>query len=172
MSSLLRRRLFVTIAAVVLLGAADAVASTTATAKRVLAPCAASTLHSSFPVAGSRTVLPNAAVPPRDSAAASVGRVRQGPWRYFLKGAVFLRNGSGPVTATIPPAWRSRVAISWGNDGFGDTVKFTSCPAVVPGAYGWTGGFYFNTRGGCVPVIFSSGKTTRRVIFGLGGSCK
>ena len=54
----------------------------------------------------------------------------------------------------------------------GDSVKFTSCPDVIPGAYGWTGGFYFKTRGDCVPVIFRSGNTQRQVTFGLGGSCR
>ncbi len=49
------------------------------------------------------------------------------PWAYWRKAGLSVHAGQGPVSASVATAWRSRVAITWGN---------TSAPSVPFGSPG------------------------------------
>lgn len=94
------------------------------------------------------------------------------PWAYASKAALLVRGGSPPVTVSVPRAWRSRVAIGWGQDG-GSALRFARCPAYER-QKPWnvyTGGFSLRAASACVPLTFRVGQRVATVRFGLGRPC-
>ena len=118
-----------------------------------------------------RVVLDVLAVPPRYIPQAVAYRV--GPWRYWSKSALVVRADSPPVTVTVPKAWRSRVAISWGDAGIVSALRIASCPPSSSlGEWNpYSGGFYLRSRSACVPLTFRVGGRSATVRFGVGRRC-
>src|ERR1700688_3938331 len=83
-------------------------------------PCGDIIDHTTFPYLGDsrnryRQVLGVVAAPP--AYMQQVIPTNQKPWAYWRKqGLVVLATGE-PVTVTVPPSWRTRAAITWGNSG-------------------------------------------------------
>ena len=67
--------------------------------------------------------------------------VHQGRWRYWQKDALWIRAGHQPVTITVPNAWRTQAAITWGvNVGIVSALRLPGCPSA-PGTWnGYAGG--------------------------------
>lgn len=119
---------------------------------------------------GTRRVLGVIAAPP-----AYISQVIRHPgeqWPYGEKAGLGVRAGSGPITITVPTAWRSRVAIAWGNiTTDAGSVQIAACP---PSANVWdiyAGGFSLRHRSECFPLTFSVDQKTSTVWFGLGRRC-
>jgi hypothetical protein len=95
------------------------------------------------------------------------------PWTYWRKAGLVIRGGSQPVTVSVPRAWRSRAAITWGNSGIVHTLRIASCPAYDPSEpwNAYAGGFLLRSRSACVPLIFSVRDRNTTVRFGLGRRC-
>ena len=90
-------------------------------------------------------------------------------WPYWSKAGLVIRGGSPPVTVSVPPAWRSRVAITWGNTPVVSALRIASCPAWRPKPWNaYAGGFYLRSRSACVPLVFRVGRRSATVRFGLG----
>jgi hypothetical protein len=103
-----------------------------------------------------------------------VVRVSTRPWSYWTKAGLNIRAGRGPVRVTVPKAWRTRAAITWGNDtGIVSALRIARCPVEVPGMpwNGYAGGFYLRSRSACVPLVFSVGRRSATVRFGIGRRC-
>ena len=124
---------------------------------------------------GYRLVLGVIAAPPAYIAPEQVAAVNGfGSWTYWLKAGMGVRVGRFMVTVTIPQAWRSRAAITWGNSHrIVNALKFSGCGAgaMTDAWNGYSGGFYLRASSGCVPLVFSVGgrSTTKR--FGIGRPC-
>jgi hypothetical protein len=99
---------------------------------------------------------------------------RSRPWTHWSKAGLVIRGGSPPVTVTVPKAWRTRAAIAWGNTGAVSALRIASCPPLgeskVWNAY--AGGFLLRSRSACMPLIFSVGKRSATVRFGLARACQ
>jgi hypothetical protein len=97
------------------------------------------------------------------------------PWRWFAKWGLVVRGGPGaPVAVTVPRAWRSRVAISWGYGEHGKvfhTLRFARCGGDPSLGFAFAGGFSLRKEGGCVPLRFTTGSRTRLVWFGIVKRC-
>ena len=95
------------------------------------------------------------------------------PWSYWRKAGLDVRNGSGPVTITVPSSWRTRVGFSWGNAGHGvfSTLRIARCGSDPTAGYAYAGGFYIRARGACVPLTFHVGRRSQTVWFGVGRRC-
>ena len=95
------------------------------------------------------------------------------PWPYWRKAGLVVRANRGPVTITVPSAWRHRVAIGWGSPG-GEysVVRIARCPPQGD-AWGnaYAGGFSLRSRSACVPLVFSVGGRSATVRFGVGRRC-
>jgi hypothetical protein len=135
-------------------------------------PCADIILHTRFPErsGGYRLVLGSLSVPP--AYLRQVVRTGTRPWAYWRKAGLVVRAGTAAVTITVPPAWRARAAITWGNSGQPvSSLRIARCggPATVGHAY--AGGFYLHTRAACVPVTFQLGNRQSTVRFGVGRRC-
>ena len=118
-----------------------------------------------------RVVLGVAAVPPRHIPQTVPSGSRR--WPYWSKSGVVVRADSQPVEVSVPPAWRGRAAIEWGDAGPSSSILFASCPASGP-LGGWnpyTGGFHLRTRAACVPLTFRVGERKATVRFGVGKRC-
>jgi hypothetical protein len=135
-------------------------------------PCSEVILHVKFPYGGYRLVLGVVSAP-----AAYLQQVLpsgQQPWRYWRKAGLVV-TGRVPVSVSVPEAWRSRAAITWGNrPGVFSSLRIAGCPpphGVGPGR-AYAGGFYLRSRAACVPLIFRVGNRTATVRFGLGRACR
>jgi hypothetical protein len=120
---------------------------------------------------GYRVVLGVVSVPP---ARLRVIRIPSRPWSYWSKAGLVIRGGRGPVDVTVPKAWRTRAAITWGNDtGIVSSLRIARCPAQVPGMpwNSYAGGFYLRSRSACVPLVFRVGSRSSAVRFGIGRRC-
>jgi hypothetical protein len=118
-----------------------------------------------------RVVLGLVSVPPayRPQVVATGSR----PWTHWSKAGLVIRGGSPPVTIRVPRAWRNRAAITWGNSGAVTALRIASCPpweSKVWNAY--AGGFLLRSRFACVPLVFTVGKRSATVRFGLARACK
>ena len=99
-------------------------------------------------------------------------RVHQGWWRYWQKDALRIRAGRQAVTITVPRAWRTRAAITWGvNVGIVSTLRLPGCPSA-PGIWnGYVGGFYLRSSSACVPLVFGTGRRSAVARVGVGRRC-
>jgi hypothetical protein len=97
------------------------------------------------------------------------------PWRYFSKWGTVVRGGPGPaVVVSVPRAWRTRVAISWGNGGHGvfHTIRLPRCGDDPKVGHAFAGGFFLRAASGCVPLRYTVGARTRVVWFGIVRRCR
>jgi hypothetical protein len=140
-----------------------------------IVPCGDVIDHTTFPYLGDsrnryRQVLGVVSVPP--AYMQQVIPTNKRPWAYWHKqGLVVLATGE-PVTVTVPPSWRTRAAISWGNSGgIVNSLRIAGCsaPARIGDAY--AGGFYLRGPSACVPLTFTVGNHSATVRFGLGQRC-
>src|SRR5207302_3621197 len=74
---------------------------------------------------GYRVVLGVVSVPP--AYMAQVVRSTQTPLRWWHKAGLLVRSGSPAVTISVPRAWRSRAAITWGGVQ-GEALRIGGCP--------------------------------------------
>jgi hypothetical protein len=129
--------------------------------------------HTSFPFRGSgyRPVLGAVAVPP--VFIPQVVETGDAPWTHWSKSGMVVRAGVGPVTVSVPAAWRTRAAITWGNAGPpAATVTFPRCGGRSNVGYAFAGGFYLRAPSGCIPLVVRAGGRSRLVHFGLARHCR
>jgi hypothetical protein len=97
------------------------------------------------------------------------------PWRWFAKWGLVVRGGPGPAAVvTVPRAWRSRVAIVWGNaqhDRVFHTLRFPRCGDDPTRGHAYAGGFFLRAESGCVPLRFSVAGRAKLVRFGIVTRC-
>jgi hypothetical protein len=124
-------------------------------------------------VDGYRVLLGQVSVPP--AYLPQVVRVHgDEPWTFWSKAGLVVRSGRLPVLVTVPKAWRSRVAITWGNrPGILSAIRIAACPSLLSpwGWHGYAGGFYLRSRSACVPLTFRVGSRSATVRFGIGRRC-
>ena len=118
--------------------------------------------------AGYRIVLGVVSVPP--AYRAQVVTSGSGPWPFWRKAGLVVHADAGPVTVRVSRAWRRRVAIEWGNSGIVSALRIARCPRGVKAWNAWAGGFHLR-RSACVPLVFSVGRRSATVRFGLGRRC-
>jgi hypothetical protein len=98
----------------------------------------------------------------------------EGLWPYWSKAGLVVRASSPPVLVRIPPAWRDRAAITWGDGGPAAALRIRSCPRS--GALGnwnpYSGGFLLRTEAECVPLTFTVAGRSATVRFGVGKRCR
>jgi hypothetical protein len=95
-------------------------------------------------------------------------------WPYWQKQGIVVRASGATVTITVPPAWRKRVAITWGyNNRGGPFSSLTIAGCQWDDAYGhaYSGGIHLRMRAACVPLLFRVGDRTQTVRFGVGQRC-
>jgi hypothetical protein len=139
-------------------------------------PCDESIDTTPFPYLGSsqpqqryRDVLNAVSVPP--AYLQQVIPTKQSPWRYWRKAGLVVR-ARRAVTITVPPRWRNRAAIVWGNSGGPfESLRIAACPGSTHTGNAYAGGFYLHTPSACLPLTFTvdGRKTTER--FGIGTRC-
>lgn len=121
--------------------------------------------------AGRRLVLGRVSVPPArlyDPVALPADH----PWPYWIKTGMVVRSGVKKVTITVPPEWRSKVAITWGDaDGGQAVITFEACPDSRARWFAYAGGFLLGSPSLCVPLIVKVGARSRVVRFGIGTPC-
>lgn len=94
------------------------------------------------------------------------------PWRYWRKAGLVVRAGREVVTVSVPPAWRKRAAISWGNStGIVSSLRLGGCLEPSGAWLAFAGGFVLRTPSACLPLTFKVGARTATVRFGLGTTC-
>ena len=133
--------------------------------------------HTAFPYLGDRRprfryrlVLGVVSVPP--AYLKQVIPTHRDPWAYWHKSGLVVRAGSESVTVSVPRAWRSRVAISWGNNtGIVHTLRIAGCGSDTSMGNAYAGGFYLRSSFACVPLIFGVGRRRATVRFGVGRAC-
>lgn len=99
---------------------------------------------------------------------------RDGRWRFWSKAGLVVRTGAGaPVSVTVPPAWRRRVAVGWGNAaGESSVVRFDRCKGDGPKRWNaYAGGFGLRARSECFPLEFTLGTSKATLWFGVGRRC-
>jgi hypothetical protein len=119
---------------------------------------------------GYRRVLGVIAAPP--AYIPQVVRTTQRRWPWWEKSGMVVHTGHQPVTVSVPPAWRRRAAITWGNAlPVVSVVRFAACPSPGGGWNAYAGGFLMTTRGGCIPLVFDVGGRRATVRFGIDMRC-
>lgn len=105
-------------------------------------------------------------------------RVHQGWWRYWQKHGLWILDGHQAVTITVPTAWRSRAAITWGvNAGIVSKLRLPAtlltpgCPVGPLKWNGYAGGFYLRSSSACVPLVFTVGRRSAVVPVDVGRRC-
>ena len=144
----------------------------------VSVPCSEIIDRTSWPYLGSRdpryryrTVLRVVSVPP--AYISQVVHLRHGAWPYWAKAGLVVRAGRGPVTVSVPLAWRKRAAITWGgNTGIVNSLRVVRCGSDSRRGNAYAGGFYLRARSGCLPLVFRAGSHSATVRFGLGHRCR
>ena len=143
-----------------------------------LIPCSESIDRTKFPYLGSskprnryRLVLKAVSVPPRYLE--QVVATHERPWAYWSKAGLVVRAGSHGVSVSVPPAWRSRAAIVWGNGGYGvfNSIRFARCGSDRHVGNAYAGGFYLRSKSACLPLTVRVGTRTATVRFGIGRKC-
>ena len=129
-------------------------------------------LGNSQPRYQSRLVLGAVSVPPA-YLARSYPAQGTAPWRYFAKHGMVVKSGTS-TTITVPPAWRNRVAISWGNavHRVFHTIRIAACGRIPKRGYAYAGGFFLRSPSACVPLVLALGGRRQTVWFGIGRSCR
>ena len=118
-----------------------------------------------------RSVLRVASVPP--AYMSQIVHLRDGAWPYWRKAGLVVRASRGPVTVSIPLAWRKRAAITWGgNTGIASSLRIARCGSDPSHGNAYAGGFYLRSRSACLPLIFRAGSRSTTVRFGLGRRCR
>jgi hypothetical protein len=118
-----------------------------------------------------RTVLGVVSVP--RAYISQVVHLRDGGWPYWTKAGLVVRAGRGPVTVSVPLAWRKRAAITWGgNTGIASSLRIARCGSDASRGNAYAGGFYLRARSACLPLIFRAGSRSATVRFGLGRRCR
>ena len=94
-------------------------------------------------------------------------------WPYWTKYGVVVRAGGARVTLSVPPAWRDRVGIAWGNAGHGvlASVTLASCAGPTSVGHAYAGGFFIRRSGECFPLTLRAGSRVATAWFGLGKRC-
>jgi hypothetical protein len=119
---------------------------------------------------GYRRVLDVVSVPP-----AYIPQVVRTPgerWPYWEKSGMVVRANRVPVTVSVPRAWRTRAAITWGNGTPAVSVlRFSACPSPPKVWNAYAGGFFMRSRGACIPLVFQVGRRRRLVRFGIDHRC-
>jgi hypothetical protein len=124
---------------------------------------------------GYRVVLGIVSVPP--ARLTQVVPTHTRPWAYWRKAGLVIRASEHAVTVSVPPAWRRRAAIVWGNgtttgSGPFGALRIAACPVPPPRLWrAYAGGFYLRSPSACVPVTFTSGGRSATVRFGIGRPC-
>ncbi len=172
-------RLLLVIAVAGLVAQAVTAAPSRPAAPERTVPCDEVIDRTTFPFVGSaspgnryRPVLGVFSVPP--AYLAQVVPTESRPWAYWRKSGLVVRAGSGPVSVSVPMAWRNRAAIQWGNGGNGgpfSVVRFEPCGDDVSVGNAYAGGFLLRSRSACVPLVFRSGARSATVRFGVGRRC-
>lgn len=127
-------------------------------------------LASRDPLYRYRSVLRVVSVPP--AYISQVVHLRDGTWPYWTKAGLVVRASRGPVTVSVPPAWRRRAAITWGgNTGTASSVRIARCNSDPNRGNAYAGGFYLRSRSACLPLVFRAGSRSTTVRFGLGRRC-
>jgi hypothetical protein len=139
-------------------------------------PCSEIIDQTNWPYLGSndyryRSVLRVVSVPP--AYISQVVRLRHGAWPYWEKAGLVVRAGRGPVTVTVPEAWRTRAAITWGgNTGIVSSLRIVRCGTTPSRGNAYAGGFYLRLRSACLPLVFQASSHRATVRFGLGQRCR
>ena len=97
------------------------------------------------------------------------------PWTYFAKWGMVVRGGAGTrVTVTVPAAWRTRVAVSWGNAQHSvfHTLHFPRCGIDSAQGNAYAGGFFIRREFDCVPLRYQVGARSKTLWFGVGRRCR
>jgi len=159
------------VAATILLGLAPTAALAARTGPVPTVPCDKIILRvNSGHAGGYRVVLGVVSVPP--ARLIQIVPTHDRPWAYWRKAGLVVRAGAPPVTVSVPPAWRSRAAITWGNStGTGSALRIASCPGPANVWNAYAGGFLLRSPSACVPLRFSVAGRSRIVRFGLGRAC-
>jgi hypothetical protein len=128
-------------------------------------------LGNSQPRYQSRLVLGSVSVPPARLVRAYPA-ADTGPWRYFAKYGMVVKSGTA-ATITVPPPWRTRVAISWGNavQRVFHTIRIAACASDPGRGHAYAGGFFLRGPSACVPLVLSVGARRQTVWFGIGRAC-
>jgi hypothetical protein len=95
-------------------------------------------------------------------------------WPYWRKQGIVVRASGESVTITVPPAWRERAAIAWGNGGNGEpfsSLRIAGCRLDKTVGNAYAGGFYLRSRTACLPLTFRVGNRTATIRVGLGRRC-
>jgi len=94
-------------------------------------------------------------------------------WRYWTKVAVGVRRSPAAVTISVPKAWRSNVAVGWGNRTVvAASIRFSSCAdATSPSWSTYAGGLYLSRHVACAPLVVSDGRRTATVRIAIDGAC-
>jgi hypothetical protein len=146
--------------------------SAPATGTRTI-PCGERIDLTRFPYRGDRyrLVLGVASAPP--AYMEQVVETGERPWTHWRKQGMVIRGGAGPVTVSVPAAWRTRAAIEWGNAGPGAfrAVTFRRCGDDRSVGHAYAGGFLLRSPSACVPLVFRVGARSTTVRFGLGRRC-
>ncbi len=95
-------------------------------------------------------------------------------WALFAKTALVVRVGT-PFEVVVPPAWRNRVAVDWGNTGPRQLTGHLQVRGCTPaGAHGkwlvYPGGYYV-TKPACVPIVVKTATSSRTVHISVGARC-
>jgi hypothetical protein len=118
---------------------------------------------------GYRGVLGVLSVPP--AYLSQVVATHSQPWRYWRKAGLVVRTGNPSVVISVPKAWRSRAAVTWGSSGTVSVLRVEGCPPSPAGWRAYAGGFYLGSRSTCVPLVFRVGQRAATVRFGIGRRC-
>lgn len=119
---------------------------------------------------GYRRVLGVVAAPP--AYLPQVVRSADPRWPYWEKAGMIVRAGPEPVDVSVPEAWRTRAAITWGNGGPAvSALRFTPCQVTAGVWNAYAGGFFLKTSGACVPLVFEVAGKRQVVRFGVGVRC-
>jgi hypothetical protein len=96
-----------------------------------------------------------------------------GQWPYFQKAGLVVLANRSPVTVTVPQAWRTRTAITWGNGNPAvNSLEIASCPSPPNVWNAYAGGFALSSHGACVPLVFQVGQRRKLVRFGIDRRCR
>jgi len=175
----MRLRVAILCAAAGLAAVAGAMATAVSATSGRTVPCGESIDVNRFPFLGDRRpgyryrlVLGAVSVPP--AYLAQVVPTGETPWAYWRKAGLVVRAGGRAVSISVPPAWRGRVGIAWGNGGNGvfDSLRIASCPGPVDRGFAYAGGFYLRSKSACVPLVLRVGKRSEVVRFGIGRRCR
>jgi hypothetical protein len=152
-------------------------APSASTADTRIVPCGDAIGSTLFPYFGNsrpqdryRQVLGFVAVPP--AFMRQVVPTHQEPWTYWHKQGLIVRASGEAVTVTVPKTWRKRAAITWGNSGGPvSSLRIEGCGASTDVGHAYAGGFLLRSPSACIPLIFSVGKRSTTVRFGVGQRC-